>query len=157
MQADTHSPPIIDAIDKSIINAYQDGFPLVSQPYKLIADEFDITEDDVIQRLKQLKESKIISRIGAIITPNTIGVSTLCALAVPVDKLEETARIINSFTEVNHNYQRSHEFNLWFVLAAQNERHLNKTLTMISSQTGMPVINLPLQTAYYLNLGFSID
>ena len=157
MQAGTQASPTLDSIDKSIINAYQDGFPLVRRPYKQIARKFDISEDEVIQRLERLKDNKIISRIGAIITPNTIGVSTLCALAAPVDKLEETARIINRFKEVNHNYQRSHEFNIWFVLTAPDERHLNKTLARISNQTGMHIINLPLQTAYYLNLGFNID
>jgi len=148
---------LLDAVDKSIINAFQDGFPLVSQPYKSIAQKFSITEDEVIRRLKKLKKNKIISRVGAIITPNTIGVSTLCAVAVPVERLEEIAGIINAYDEVNHNYQRSHQFNLWFVLTAQNENHLNATLTEISNDIGMQIINLPLQTAYYLNLGFSID
>ncbi len=147
----------LDAIDKSIINAYQDGFPLVSQPYKSIADELSITEDEVIWRLKKLKKNKILSRIGAIITPNTIGVSTLCAVAVPAERLEEIAGTINSYNEVNHNYQRSHRFNLWFVLTAKNEDHLKKILALISQEIGMQIMNLPLQTAYYLNLGFNIE
>ena len=147
----------LDALDKSIINAFQNGFPLVSQPYKQIAQEFSTTEQDVIQRLSRLKEKKIISRIGAIITPNTIGVSTLCAVAVPVEKLEQTARLINAYNEVNHNYQRTHEFNLWFVLTARNDEHLQDTLAMISDDIGIQIINLPLLTAYYLNLGFNID
>ena len=151
------SPLILDSVDKSIINAFQDGFPLVSQPYKRIAEKFSLTEDEVIQRLKKLKKNKIISRIGAIITPNTIGVSTLCAVAVPDEKLEKTAEIINAYKEVNHNYQRTHDFNLWFVLTAKDHDQLNDTLTKISADIGMQVINLPLQTAYYLNLGFNLD
>lgn len=147
----------LDSVDKSIINAYQDGFPLVSEPYKRIAQALSITEGEVVRRLKKLKKDKIISRIGAIITPNTIGVSTLCAVAVPGEKVEAVASIINAFKEVNHNYQRSHRINLWFVVTAQNEEHLNNTLIKISEQTGMQIINLPLQTAYYLNLGFEID
>lgn len=152
-----YKQPALDSVDKSIINAFQDGFPLVSQPYESIAKKFAITEDEVIRRLEMLKKKNIISRIGAIITPNTIGVSTLCAVAVPDERLKEIAGIINGYDEVNHNYQRSHQFNLWFVLTAKNDSHLNNTLENISDDIGMQIINLPLQTAYYLNLGFSID
>ncbi len=148
---------LLDSVDKFIINMFQDNFPVTPRPYKQIAEQCSITEAEVIKRLNRLKKNKILSRIGAIITPNTIGVSTLCAMAVANTEIDKIAQIINSFDEVNHNYQRSHEFNLWFVITAQNQQHLSKTLDSISQKSGLKVLSLPLEAAYYLNLGFEID
>ncbi len=146
----------LDRLDRSIINAFQNGFPLTSRPYKKIAEQFAIPEQEVLERLNRLQNNKIISRIGAIITPNTIGVSTLCAMTVEQNELDNVAQIINDYDEVNHNYQRSHQFNLWFVVTAQNQAHLSKILDSITARTGYTIVNLPLETAYYLNLGFRI-
>jgi len=77
----------------------------------------------------------VISRFGPVFKPNKIGVSTLAAMSVPADKLECVARIVSSLPEVHHNYQRDHEFNLWFVVTASNDEHLTNILDEIEQHT----------------------
>ena len=103
-----------------------------------------------------MTEQKYISRLGAVVTPHKAGWSTLAALSVPEDELEEIAEMINACPGVNHNYERSHEFNLWFVVTGADQQTVETTLSEIEAATGYEVLNLPLVEAYQLDLGFPL-
>lgn len=143
-------------IDQRLLNGYQRGFPLSAAPYADIARELDITEDEVITRLQALKASGAISRIGAVVRPNTIGVSTLAAIQAPAEELERIAAIVSAFPEVNHNYEREHAINLWFVITARNALHRAQVLTDIAAQTGYAVHSFPLERDFHIDLGFEL-
>ncbi|MGB4946645.1 MAG: Lrp/AsnC family transcriptional regulator, partial [Candidatus Competibacter denitrificans] len=85
-----------------------------------------------------------------------LGVSTLAALAVPPTRLEAVARRVNDYPEVNHNYQREHDFNLWFVLTAASSARLQEILSDIEEQTGLPLLDLPLLDAFHVDLAFDL-
>ena len=140
----------------AIINAYQRDFPMTSKPYARIGEKLGMSEDDVLEILNGLKKQSILSRIGAVITPNSAGVSTLAAMEVPEDRLEEVAEQVNAHPEVNHNYEREHSLNLWFVATAPAVGELAKVLEEISSETGLEVIELPLISSYHIDLGFAL-
>jgi DNA-binding Lrp family transcriptional regulator len=99
----------------------------------------------------------VISRIGPVFTPNRIGVSTLAAMSIAEDELECVARIISAFPEVNHNYQREHEFNLWFVVTASSEEHLAIVLHEIEQHAGHSLMSLPMLEDYFIDLGFKLQ
>lgn len=143
-------------IDQRLLNDYQHGFPLSAAPYADIAHELGISEDEVISRLQDLKASGAISRIGAVVRPNTIGVSTLAAIAVPPAELERIAAIVSAFPEVNHNYEREHAINLWFVITARNAMHRAQVLDDIAAQTGYAVHSFPLERDFHIDLGFEL-
>ncbi len=147
---------LLTALQKNLLNNYQQDFPLSPRPYLEIATTLGITEDEVLALFKDLSTQGFISRIGLVIQPNTIGVSTLVAMKIPAPQLHKVANIINQFSEVNHNYQREHEFNLWFVLIANDPPHLNQVLISIEKQTGFKPLNLPLLDDYFINLGFQM-
>lgn len=65
------------------------------------------------------------------------GASTLAALAVPAERLEQVAARISRYPEVNHNYAREHHYNLWFVLTGPNRRHLEQILDELEKDTGL--------------------
>ncbi len=94
--------------------------------------------------------------MGPTFRPHSIGVSTLAALAVPDDRLETTAAWINQFPEINHNYEREHRLNLWFVATAPNSQWLDGLLDAIRRQTAYPLLVLPLLESYHLDLGFDL-
>jgi len=148
---------MLSSLDKQLLNNYQQEFPLSSRPYLTIAEELGVTEEEVLTAYRLLAEKKFISRIGPIIHANHIGVSTLIAMAIPDEQLTITANIVSSFAEVNHNYQREHRFNLWFVLIASSKQHLHNTVTDIETQTGFKTMLLPLLEDYFINLGFQLD
>ncbi len=148
---------MLSSLHKQLLNNYQQEFPLSSKPYQSIAEALGVTENEVLKAYQELADQKFISRIGPIIQANHIGVSTLVAMAIPAADLTKTANIVSCFTEVNHNYEREHRFNLWFVLIASDKQHLRATVTNIETQTGFKAMQLPLLEDYFINLGFQLD
>lgn len=144
-------------LHERLLNDYQQDFPLTTRPYQAIADSLGVTEEEVLSALRELSDERLISRIGPVFRPNRIGKSMLVAMAVPADQLPRVADIISRFPEVNHNYERENRFNLWFVLIANSENHLQRTLREIEGQTGCKAMRLPLLTDYFINLGFELE
>ena len=143
-------------LEKHLLNDFQYDFPLVSRPYQQIAEKLGTSEQVIIDTLKQLQEQGFVSRVGAVFRANSIGASTLAAMSVPESQLESVAAMISDYSEVNHNYQREHHFNLWFVVTASDEQVLNTILDDIEHRSGLPVMYLPMLEDYHIDLGFDL-
>ncbi len=144
-------------LHKHLLNDFQRDFPLSPTPYQDIAERLGVTEAEVIGALSELQGRKFISRIGAVIPPNQIGASMLAAMAVPETELTTVAQFINRFPEINHNYEREHRLNLWFVAVAQNTEQLQTVIAEIERHTGLAVLQLPLLDDFFIDLGFKLD
>jgi DNA-binding Lrp family transcriptional regulator len=144
------------ALELQLLNDYQHDFPLIPEPFAAIAECLGIAQSEVLQMLKRLQQQGTVSRVGAVFRPRSIGVSTLAALAVAEDKLDEVAQMVNSYPEVNHNYQREHHYNLWFVVAAPDEVTLQRVLKEIEERSDCKVLFLPLVEEYHIDLGFDM-
>jgi siroheme decarboxylase len=147
----------MDELEKRMIDSFQRGLPLVERPFAAIAEKLGVGEDDVLEALKVLKENGTLSRVGAVFKPNTVGHSTLAAMAIDQDRLEEVAAIVSGFDEVNHNYEREHRLNLWFVVASAEDGGVERVLESIEKMTGIKVLNLPMLEDYHLDLGFDLQ
>ena len=123
-------------IEQKLLNDYQRDFPLEPRPYARIARDLGISEEQVRDHLKTLNDRGAMSRIGAVVRPNTIGASTLAAIRVPPDRLDEVAAFVSAQPEVNHNYEREHPINLWFVVAAADDIAASDVLARIETETG---------------------
>jgi len=142
--------------EKKLLNDYQRDFPLETRPYAKIAKDLSITEDEVLDIFAGLRDQGAYSRVGAVVRPNTIGASTLAAMTVPADRLEEVAGIVSAQPEVNHNYEREHAFNLWFVVAAADAEAVKDVLGRVERLTGLAVMDLPLVKSFHIDLGFDL-
>jgi len=143
-------------LEHHLLNDFQHGLSLSPTPFADMAEVLGVSEDEVIKTLKQKKEEGAISRVGAVFRPNGVGSSTLAAMAVADDEIEPIAKIINSYEAVNHNYQREHHYNLWFVLTAENQPALAAVITEIEQQCGHAVMSLPMLEDFHIDLGFDI-
>lgn len=146
----------VTAADKRLLNDFQRDFPLEPRPFARIAETIGVAEDEVLTCLADLRDRGMVSRVGVVIQPNTIGTSTLAAMAVPPERLDEVATVVNAEAAVNHNYEREHEINLWFVVAAADAAGLQEVLKRIERRTGLPVLDLPLEEAFHIDLGFQL-
>ena len=70
--------------------------------------------------------------------------------------MEEVAALISAYDEVNHNYEREHELNLWFVVTAADVGRLRSVLAEIATRTGLEVLDLPLEESFHIDLGFPL-
>ncbi|WP_169125910.1 Lrp/AsnC family transcriptional regulator [Aromatoleum evansii] len=146
----------IGASSFRLLNDYQREFPLVSRPFARIGAECGLGEEKTLDALRAWQASGVVSRVGAVFAPRRIGASALAALAAPVERLDEIAARVSAIAEVNHNYQREHAYNLWFVITAASSARLEEIVARIDSETGCPVIVLPLEEEFHIDLGFDL-
>ncbi|MDH3280506.1 MAG: Lrp/AsnC family transcriptional regulator [Gammaproteobacteria bacterium] len=146
----------LSALARKLINEYQRDFPVTVSPFAEVAQQLGVTEAETLDTLRALQESGIISRIGPVFKPKKLGDSTLATMAVPPERLEEIAALVNQYVEVNHNYERENRFNLWFVVTAPSTEAVRGVLADIQSKTGLEVVDLPLEQEYHIDLGFPL-
>lgn len=147
----------MDDIDKRLLNDFQQDIPLTTRPFAKMAENLGVSEDEVINKLQELTDDGTVSRVGPVFAPGKIGASSLVAMAVPDGRLQDVAEMVNAYPEVNHNYEREHHYNLWFVLTAANEERLQVILDDIENRSGDRCISLPMLEAYHLDLGFELQ
>ena len=146
-----------DTLDFQLLNDFQRDFPLCPAPFAELASRLGVGEKVVLGRLENLRREGKISRVGAVFAPKRIGASTLAAMAVPPEKLEAVAATVKRFPEVNHNYEREHRYNLWFVVTAASEGRLQASLGAIEQAAGYPLLTLPLLEEFHIDLGFCLN
>ena len=125
-------------LDKQLLNAVQKEVPLSPQPFALIAEELGTTEEDVLTRLKRWRDEEgVIRQLSAIFDTRKLGyTSTLVAMHIPKDRIDEAAAIVNAHPGVSHNYERDHEFNLWFTCAVPPGMDLDQHIDRLHELTG---------------------
>lgn len=144
-------------LEFALLNDWQRGFPIGVQPFGQIGERVGTDAGAVLATLQRLKERGAISRVGAVFAPRRVGASTLAALSAPAAALEQIAAMVSARPEVNHNYQREHHYNLWFVATAADRDTLAAVLAAIERETGCAVISLPLEQEYHIDLGFDLN
>jgi len=148
----------LDSIDSAILNRIQSDFPITSRPFLTVADELELTEKDVLERVARLKADGIIRRIGGNFVPGKLGfVSTLCAARVPADKIDYFAETVNRYPGVTHNYQRDNTYNVWFTFIAPSREEIEDNLRQIIKDTGVEdILNLPATKVFKIRAEFEV-
>ncbi|WP_238906699.1 Lrp/AsnC family transcriptional regulator [Clostridium sp. YIM B02506] len=148
----------MDKICVDLLNLIQNEFPLESRPYLKISEKLGVSENQVIELLKDLKKDGYIRRLGGIVNSKKVGYySTLCAAKVPKEKIKEVSKIINSYEGVTHNYIREHSFNMWFTLTASSRESVKRILEEIKSNTGIEeIMELPSINLFKINVSFNL-
>ena len=148
--------PALSALERRLLDEFQRDFPLVPAPFAEIGSRLGVSEAEVISALEDLETRGCISRVGPVFAPRRVGYSLLAAMSVPAARLDAVAALVNAYPEVNHNYEREHAYNLWFVVTGNDEQRVERTLGEIERRTGLEVLHLPLERAYHIDLGFPL-
>jgi len=147
----------LDAVDKKLLNEIQWVFPLVDRPYAEVAEKHGVSEQDVMRRVTALKKLGLIRQINAIFDTRRLGYkSALVAFAVTPDKLNIVADRINEHPGVSHNYERNHEFNMWFTLAVPPGSDMKQDLDRMAALDGVIKFRL-LPTLKLYKIGVRLD
>lgn len=147
----------MDEIDRRLLQLIQDAFPLVNRPWAALGREVGISKEEVLARTRRLVRVGIIKRVGPILDARKIGLaaSSLIAMRVPPPSLERVAKKVSAFKEVTHNYEREHDYNLWFTVVTKDSKSLSKTLEAIKRATGVEdLVSLPRSRAFKIKVHF---
>ncbi len=143
-------------MDAAIVDGYQSGLPVETRPFDRIGEQLGTDGDEALERVRRLVDLGIVRRFGAVLNPPVIGSSTLAAVEAPEERFAKVAAVVNGYRQVNHNYARDHEWNMWFVVTAGSRETRDRILTEIEAQTGCRVLDLPMLTDYYIDLEFPV-
>jgi siroheme decarboxylase len=148
----------MDLIDKKLLNLLQREFPLVAEPYALLADRLGISELEAMDRVDVLIQQKVLRKIGASVAPRTIGrTTTLVAAKVNREKLDDVAAKVSAYPEVTHNYGREHKFNLWFTLVCRDREEIGSICGEIGKINGViDLVELPATHLFKLDVFFDM-
>lgn len=147
----------IDPLDLRLLDGFQRDLPLVPRPFAVLGTTLGLPEAEVIDRLSRMQAGGSIARVGGTVRPNTAGASTLAALAVPEERIEDVAALIGAEAGVNHSYLREDAWNLWFVATAADRPALAATLGRIEAATGLDLLDLRLVRPFNIDLGFPLS
>ena len=149
-------------LSQKLLAIIQDGFPLVERPYKALAEMLNVSEQDVFDEVEKMRASGVIRRIGGVYDSKKLGfISRLCAGKVPASSLdfsaephsqtpmEKFAAVVMSEPAITHNYIRSHEYNVWFTVIAENESAIQTVVDRVCAQTDLHDVHVLTATKKY--------
>lgn len=142
--------------DLALLNGWQHGFPLVPRPFAVLGEQLRLSEQAVVEACDRLQRAGSISRIGGVFSPGAGGAGLLAAMAVPPGRMAEVAALVSAHPGVNHNYEREHPLNLWFVMTGSGAAVVEAAMVELEQATGLPALRLRLQRAYRIDLGFDL-
>lgn len=140
----------------ALLNPWQHGFPLQREPFHELARSLGCSVAALLEAYAALQREGSLSRIGGIFAAQAGGAAVLAAMAVPASRLEAVAAQVSAHPGVNHNYEREHVRNLWFVMTGRDAEAVAQALQLLERQTGLSAWRLHLQRAYRIDLGFDL-
>jgi DNA-binding Lrp family transcriptional regulator len=145
----------MDDIDREFLNEIQADFPIEPHPYRVVGNRLGMSEDEVLARIARLKREGIIRRFGASINSRRVGfVSTLLTAKVPSEKFDAFVDVVNSCPGVTHNYERKHEYNVWFTLISPSLEEKERAIKELIRDTGVDILELPARRIFKIRVDF---
>lgn len=128
----TTTTQTFDAVDKALLTAVQQQFPVDHRPFHVLGERLGISEQECLARVGRLKADKVIRQLSAIFDTRTLGYqSTLAAMKVDPERVDEAAEVVNQHPGVSHNYKRNDPFNIWFTIAVPPTDSLERVIKIL--------------------------
>ncbi len=128
-----------EELTAELLSLIQKKFPLSPTPFAQIATMLDCEEQEVLDIVQAQKDASIIRQISPIFDTKRLGYnSSLVAFVVAEDDIDEAVELINSHPGISHNYERDHQFNIWFTVAVapDSKLGLEKTVALLAQKVG---------------------
>lgn len=105
----------LDAIDRAVVLATQEGLPLVEQPYHAVAEQVGTTPEDVMTRMERLLKAGVIRRIGIVPNHYALGYrfNGMTVWDVADEDMAEAGMLVSGLDFVSHCYHRPRRLPDW--------------------------------------------
>ena len=141
---------------KELLNYLQENFPLHPEPFKVLAEKFDLSEDEIIEFLKELKKKNIIRHFGASVNSHKLGyITCLCATSIPENQIEIAYKIAE-IPEVTHAYLRDHKLNFWFTTVTPSEKELKELKDRLEKNYNLKIKLFPATKKFKVKAIFKV-
>ena len=149
----------LESIDRHLLDFLQHDFPVANRPFVAVGQRFGLTEEEAIDRVRRLKDDGFIRQVGPIFDTRALGYrSTLVAMQVPPQQIDQAAAVISRHPGVSHNYRRDHTWNLWFTLAVPPDEDLEATTAQLAQESGgHPYRSLPALRVFKIGVRLALS
>lgn len=140
-------------LEKEIVRALQEGLPLVSRPFLAVAEKLGMTEEALINSVKDMMARGLIRRFGAAVRHQDLGftANAMVVWRVPEETVEETGQIFSGDARVSHCYQRRTggiwEYNLFTMVHGRTEEECRAAAIEMSEAAGIKEYKVLFSTA----------
>ena len=138
-----NAAPVLDALDRRIIVATQEGLPRVSRPYHAIAGQLGVSAGEVMERLRRMLEAGVIRRIGAVPNHYALGYQAngMSVWDVPEEQIRELGQKIGALDFVSHSYHRPRylpewPYNLFAMVHGRDRAEVEAKVAQIAALLG---------------------
>ena len=138
---------MIDNLDLKLIDCLQQGLPLVSRPYQVIAHTLNLTENEVLQRITQLQQQGVIKRLGVIVNHRRLGyeANAMVVFDIPNHLIEQYAQKVSAFQFITLCYQRPRQgkqwsYNLYCMIHGKNKQTVLQQLSFLIESCDLQAI-----------------
>ena len=137
------SEPSFTEAERRVLALVGSDLPAGPEPYKTVALEAGVTEDEVLALVARLKESGVIRRFGATLRHQKAGYghNAMVAWRVPDERSEEVGRFMAARPEISHCYRRrtypQWPYNLYTMIHGRNPDDCRRVVSEIIESTGV--------------------
>ena len=134
---------MIDELDRKVIGLIQGDLPLDPKPFAVLAKKIGMTEEDFVERIRDLKRRGILRRFGATLRHQEAGFSSnaMVAWSVPEERIEEVGEALAAYKEVTHCYhrrpQKDWKYNLYTMIHGDDRDECHSIARRMSKVTGI--------------------
>ncbi|MCK5849079.1 MAG: Lrp/AsnC family transcriptional regulator [Caldisericia bacterium] len=121
----------------ALLEFLQKDIPICSRPYKLLAEELDISEVEVLEIIESFKKRRVIKRIGAILYHRNVGYTSNAMVAwnIETNNIDIVGDLFSKYTQVSHCYYRnsfpSFNYSIFTMIHAMSENQLNELINQL--------------------------
>ena len=134
---------MLTKLEKRIIASIQDDIAIKERPYLEIAKNLGISQEALLEKLKDLCNRGIIRRFGATIRHQKTGfeANAMAAWEVGEDRIDQVGKILASFSQVSHCYRRNPTdnwpYNLYTMIHSKDEKSCREIVRKMSDKASV--------------------
>jgi siroheme decarboxylase len=129
-----------DAVIKKEISVLQDPLPFESAPFAFYADKLSISENEVIELLKNYMQQGVIRRVAGILKHDLAGFTTNAMIVFEIEEsqCDSTGSLLAQFTFISHCYKRATypdwPYNVYAMVHANDKTDFDHKLSLIKKK-----------------------
>lgn len=132
------------AFERRLILQTQEGLPLTLHPYRTIADQLGVSEQQVMATLTRLTQNGVVRRIAAIPNQYRLGYSHNAMTVWDVDDahIDRLGECVSALDGVSHCYHRPRAlpawpYNLFAMIHCQSAEDMKREIAVIRDCLGV--------------------
>lgn len=137
--------PLLTDREKAIVRALQQDLPLVPEPYRVVAESLDMSEEELLTSIQKLIDKGCLKRISIALRHKNVGykVNVMVVWDVPDERIRDVGRCVSAHPAVTHCYKRNRSekfpYNFYTMVHARSDEEYDQVIKDLVTIVGSEV------------------